>query len=194
MSDTRMTLPPPLDGDARFKALSQIALEAFDIDLAPLLVYLVDIVDESVLPYLAEQLSLTGDGWELSATELAQRAVVKAAIQIHQRKGTPWAVRQVFALLGLGEVEILEGRGGFVRDGTVRRDGYPVRSDRSVRWAEYRVRLDRLLTVQQANAARQLLAHVAPARCLLVDIDFSSAALIRNGFAVRDGSYSRGLL
>lgn len=189
-----MALPPPLAGDARFQVLSQIALEAFDVDLSPLLVYLVDTVDVSVLPHLAEQFSLVGDGWELAETESAQRDLVKAAIGIHLHKGTPWAVRQVFAVLGLGEVEILESRSGFQRDGTVCRDGYAVRGDRSVRWAEYRIRINRLLTVQQATLARTLLASVTPARCLLVDIDFSSAALIRNGFAVRDGSYSRGLV
>jgi hypothetical protein len=193
MADT-ITIPPALANDPRFSILAQIAIEAFQLDLTPLMVYLVDIVDVSVLPFLAEQFSLVGDGWELAATEAAQRALIKASIQIHQKKGTPWAIRQLFLLLGLGGVDIDEGRSGYVRDGSKRRDGFPVRGDRSLRWAEYRIRCYRLLTVEQATVARQMLANIAPARCFLFDIDFTAAALIRNGVARRDGSYTRGLV
>lgn len=192
MANATMPLPPALASDERFKVLGQIALEAFQIDLSSLLVYLVDNVDASVLPYLAEQFSLIGDGWELASTETAQRKMIKAAVEIHQHKGTPWAVKQVFVLLGLGDVDIDEGRSGYRRDGTMRRDGFPMRGERPAHWAEYRVRCHRLLSVHQAALARKLLANIAPARCQLIEIDFSSAALIRNGFARRDGSYTRG--
>jgi hypothetical protein len=192
MANAAMPLPPALASDARFKVLGQIALEAFQIDLSPLLVYLVDVVDASALPYLAEQFSLIGDGWELASTETAQRNMIKAAVEIHQHKGTPWAVKQVFVLLGLGDVDIDEGRSGYIRDGSMRRDGFAIRGERSAHWAEYRIRCYRLLTTQQAAMARALLANITPIRCQLVEIDFSSAALIRNGFAIRDGSYTRG--
>jgi phage tail P2-like protein len=194
MADTTIPLPPVLASDERFKVLGQIALEAFQIDISSLLVYLVDNVDASVLPYLAEQFSLIGDGWELASTETAQCNMIKAAVEIHQHKGTPWAIKQIFVLLGLGDAEIQEGRSGYRRDGTMHRDGFPVRGDHPLRWAEYRIRLNRLLTVQQAAMAKKLLANIAPARCQLVEINFSSAALIRNGFAVRDGSYTRGIV
>jgi phage tail P2-like protein len=193
MTDITFPLPPALATDPRFKVLAQIALEAFDIDLSPLLVYLIDTVDVSVLPYLAEQFSLIGDGWELATNEAAQRSMLKSAIEIHRYKGTPWAIKQVFISLGLGEVDIDEGRSGYRRDGAMKRDGFAVRGERSARWAEYRIRCHRLLSVQQAALARKLLASMAPARCLLVGIDFSDAALIRNGFARRDGTYTRGV-
>lgn len=187
-----MALPPALATDERFKILGQLAIEAFEIDLTPLLIYLADAVDVAVLPYLAEQFSLMGDGWELASTENAQRNMIKAAIAIHKHKGTPWAVKQVFVQLGLGEVDIEEGRSGYRRDGTMRRDGFVIRGERSAHWAEYRILCRSLLTVQQAAIARRLLENVAPARCALCEINFSSATLIRNGFAVRNGSYTRG--
>lgn len=192
-AEVDLPLPPVLASDPRFVAIVQAALSGLVVDLLPVLIYMVDVVDATALPYLAEQFSLHGDGWEVAATDAEQRALMKSAIRLHQHKGTVWSVRQVFRLLGLGEVVIQEGRAGYVRDGTMRRDGFAVRGERWERWAEYRIRLSRLLTIDQAQLARQLLANIAPARCALVEIDFSGAALIRNGFARRDGTYTRGI-
>lgn len=193
MADANLPLPPVLSTDARFKLLAQIALEAFQIDLSPLLVNLVDTVDASVLPYLAEQWSLMGDGWELAQNESARRKMLRTATQIHQRKGTPWAIRQMFALLGFGNIEIEEGRGGYRRDGTISRNsGWAVRGDASVRWAEYRIKVHKMLTLQQEDLLKRLLNNViAPARCCLVSIDYVPAMLVRDGTAKRDGTYRR---
>lgn len=188
-----LMLPPALAADPSMAALATIVNERLAaLPLSAVLVMLFDTVNASALPHLAEQFSLLVDGWELASTEVAQRKMIKAAVEIHRHKGTPWAVKQAFLLLGLGEVEIDEGRSGYRRDGTMRRDGFPMRGEHEAHWAEYRVRCHRQLTVQQAALARKLLANIAPARSELIEINFSSAALIRNGFAVRDGRYTRG--
>lgn len=187
-----LLLPPALAGDERFRTLGKLATRISETDLSPLLVYLVDTVNVTVLRSLAEQFSLIGDGWELAETELARRQLLKGAIELHRYKGTPWAVRQVFRMLDLGEIEIEEGRSGYCRDGTRRREGFAMRGERHDNWAWYRIKCHRQLTVQQAEAARRLLASIAPARCHLYEIDFTDAALIRNGFARRDGTYTRG--
>lgn len=193
MADANLTLPPALATDARFKLIAQIALEAFQIDLSPLLVNLVDSVDTSVLPYLAEQWSLLGDGFELAQNEAAQREMLRTATLIHQRKGTPWAIRQMFMLFGFGNIDIEEGRAGYRRDGTISRNsGWAVRGDASVRWAEYRIKVHKMLTVQQEDLLKRLLNSViAPARCCLVSIDYIPAMLVRDGKARRDGAYNR---
>lgn len=190
---TEPLLPPSLATDPRFAALESLTGRLSSLDLLPLLVYLVDVVDPSALPYLAEQFSLIGaDGWTLAETESARRALISSAIELHSHKGTPFAIREVFRLLGLGEVVIEEGRSGYCRDGTRTRDGFSMRGEKHDNWAEYRILTNRLLSVQQAEAARHMLAAFAPARCHLYEINFSDAALIRNGFARRDGTYSRG--
>lgn len=192
MSELR-DLPAVLRGDERFSALAELADKRFSaLDPESLLVWWPEKVDKSILLAMAEALSLLDDGWELAETETAQRDLIAGAIRLHRHKGTPAAIRDVFRMLGLGEVVIEEGRAGKRRDGTWRRDGYTVRGDASTRWAEYRIRASRLLTVKQAAAARRLLDSVAPARCHLYEINFSGAALIRNGFARRDGTYTRG--
>lgn len=185
-------LPSVIARDPRLKAIANLSERLGDLDVTQLMVYLISHVPKVALPFLAEQFSLIGDGWELATTEAAQRDMIKGALEIHRHKGTPWAVKQVFVLLGLGAVDIDEGRSGYRRDGSMRRDGFPVRGDRSAHWTEYRIRCHHLLSVQQARQARKLLASIAPARCQLIEINFSGAALARNGAARRDGSYTRG--
>ncbi|EBM5750142.1 phage tail protein I [Salmonella enterica] len=99
----KLLLPPPLASDERFSILANIAAERFaQIDLTALLVYLVDIVDASALPSLAEQFHVQGfEGWLFSANEQEKRELIKQAIELHKYKGTPWAVRRVLEILSL---------------------------------------------------------------------------------------------
>ncbi|HFY2924568.1 TPA: phage tail protein I [Salmonella enterica subsp. enterica serovar Typhimurium] len=99
----KLLLPPPLASDERFSILANIAAERFaQIDLTALLVYLVDIVDASALPSLAEQFHVQGlEGWLFAANEPEKRELIKQAIELHKYKGTPWAVRRVLEILSL---------------------------------------------------------------------------------------------
>ena len=51
------------------------------------MVYPVDIVDSSALPWLGEQFSLFGDGWELAESDDVRRALIKSAIELHPLQG-----------------------------------------------------------------------------------------------------------
>jgi hypothetical protein len=73
----------------------------------------------------------------------------------------------------------------------MRRDGFCLRGSRIP--YIYRVKVSAAISIAQANEIKSLLAETLPVRCQLFDIDFSSSALIRNGFAIRDGSYTRGI-
>ncbi len=143
-----------------------------------------------LLPWLAWARSV--EGFDAASSEERQRALIRQSVDIHKRKGTVAAVRDVFRALGLGEVTIEQGRSGYRRDGTRTRTAFNKRGVRADAWAEYRVICYSRLTVRQAAIARQMLASIAPARCHLFELDFSKAALVRNGLALRDGSYTRG--
>lgn len=186
-------LVPALRNDATMQAMESLIRRLLEQDAAAVVVMDVDNLPASAIQHMAEQLSILDEpAWELAETDSARRNLLKRAFELHRFKGTLYAVRLVFSMLGLGDVQILEGRGGKIRDGTYIRNGYVVRGDASEQWAVYRVICSRLLTLQQAAVARRMLAYIAPARCALYDIDFSGAALIRNGYAKRDGTYSRG--
>lgn len=185
-------LPPSLAGDPRFAALESLTGRLSSLDLLPLLVYLIDTVDASALSWLAEQFSLLGaDGWSLAESEEARRNLIKSAIELHRYKGTPWAIREVIRRLGFGEVEIIEGLAGRVRDGSIRRDGLYVHGDASA-WAQYRVVLQRPITNDQAHELRKTLDAFAPVRCHLASLEYQAVAHRHNGVIRRDGQYNRG--
>lgn len=60
-----------------------------------------------LLPWLAWALSV--DDWDPTWPEATQREAIAESIEIHRRKGTPWAVKQSLVRLGFRNVEILEG-------------------------------------------------------------------------------------
>ena len=71
---------------------------------------LVELLDDAFIPLLAEKWSVTGyDGEFLAESDGSKRELIKAAIELHRYKGTPWAIREVLRRLGFGEVEIDEG-------------------------------------------------------------------------------------
>lgn len=187
-------LPPALASDERFSTLLEITQEEFArLDLAAMAVYLVDQVKASMLPVLADQFSLLDEAaWQLAESEDARRHLVKNAIHLHRAKGTPWAIREVFRLLGFGDVKLQEGLAGIRHNGEARRDGYYVHGDPKA-WPVYRViLLERAITNDQAALLRRLLLSIAPARCRLASLEYQSVPIRHNGSANRDGQYNHG--
>ncbi len=96
-----LPLPPVLAGDERFQTLGKLTARISDIDRSPVLVYLVDQVNASALPHLAEQLHLLGEGWQFARDDDERRKLLKRAVELHRYKGTPWAIQQVLETLAL---------------------------------------------------------------------------------------------
>jgi phage tail P2-like protein len=94
-------LPGPLASDARCIALENGAARLSNIDISPLLVYLIDIVDPSALPHLAWQFNMLDDPlWLAAAGNDAKRNIIKNAIKIWRYRGTPWAVETALTFAG----------------------------------------------------------------------------------------------
>ncbi|HDS5472730.1 TPA: phage tail protein I [Escherichia coli] len=186
-----LQLPPPLEGDISLRTLGRLAGRLDNIDLSVLMVFLVDIVDSSALPWLGEQFSLSGDGWELAESDDVRRMLIKAAIELHRYKGTPWSIREVIRRFGFGEVDLIEGTGRLSYDGNRSYNGLFVHGDAAA-WAVYRVILKQPITNDQAAMLRQTLAAFAPARCHLASLEYQSVAICYNNTAIHDGSYNHG--
>lgn len=186
-----LQLPPPLEGDISLRTLGRLAGRLDNIDLSVLMVFLVDIVDSSALPWLGEQFSLSGDGWGLAESDDVRRMLIKAAIELHRYKGTPWSIREVIRRFGFGEVDLIEGTGRLSYDGNRSYNGLFVHGDAAA-WAVYRVILKQPITNDQAAMLRQTLAAFAPARCHLASLEYQSVAIRYNNTAIHDGSYNHG--
>ncbi|WP_321815691.1 MULTISPECIES: phage tail protein I [unclassified Paraburkholderia] len=143
-----------------------------------------------LLPYLAAEVSV--DGWELAESDEARRALIKGAIQLHQKRGTPWAVREVIRRLGFGEVEIIEGRHVRRRDGSARYNGDHAHGRENGQWAQYIVKLAQVITRDQGDTLKAVLERYAPKRSELYRLDYTAAPLRRNGVGRYDGQFTRG--
>jgi phage tail P2-like protein len=142
------------------------------------------------LPWLSWTLSV--EAWHEAKSDDARRALILNSIEIHRRKGTPWAIRLLIRSLGFGEVDILERVGGRTHNGTIRRDGVYPHAPLATTWATYMVSFQRPITNAQAERLRKLLPSVAPARCHLVALRYAAVANSHNGATRRDGAYNHG--
>lgn len=144
-----------------------------------------------LLPYLAIALSVDewNDGWGVDK----KRAVIKESRYIHQHKGTLAAIRRALTAIGQPDATIIE-RGDYVfRDGTRTRDATHQRRGQGG-WATYRIILSRPATVDLAYQIKRLLAAVQRNCITLTAIDYRQAALRRNGVAIRDAAWTRGVV
>lgn len=188
----KLTYADLIERDQRFRALANLGLRLDLVDATRLIPRLIQLVAAGHLNLLAESRSIWGiDGYWLAESDQARRNLIKGAYDLHQRKGTPWAIREIVKRLGFGTVEIIEGLNNRFHNGAISRNGHYRHGDPHA-WAHYRVILSMPITNDQAVLLRQTLRSFAPARCVLASLDFTRAALRHNGRAVRDGLFNRG--
>ncbi|MGG6295309.1 phage tail protein [Leptolyngbya sp. AN02str] len=183
-------LPPPIAMDGRSRAFEQIAQRLKDIDLSALQVYDIDTVDSSALIHLAEQFNVLGlRGWNLALTDADRRLLLKEAIALHKRAGTPYAIRRSLALVGFGDAVVNENpihyANGqtFVEDGSVSlADG---QSDADGRlWDAFQIDLDpdvRDPSPEEVNLIIRLVMEWKNARTKLIGINILRLILPANG-------------
>ncbi len=133
------------------------------IELENLLVYIIDTVPASALPYLARQFDIDGFyGYRLASTEQQKRAVIKQAIEIKRYAGTVWAIKQAMLSVGYTDAVITEG----IDTG-----------DPATDWARFRIDTEIGDTVSidgisQSNLAK-LIREYKPARSKLEGIGYT---------------------
>lgn len=112
MSQTNQNiLPDSIAGVPHIKAFDMVAFDRFNaIEIQNLLVYIVDTVSASALPYLANQFDIEGfAGYKLATTDLQRREVIKQAVELKRYSGTVWAIKQAMLLVGYTGAVIVEG-------------------------------------------------------------------------------------
>lgn len=135
-------------------------------DLTDFLVYLVDSCASSILPYLADQFNVDGlRGFRVAQTEAEQRELIKSAIAIHKRIGTPWAIKEACRTVGFPIVILEEGVPEFV-GGTMQPED----------WARFAVYVStddsRPVTAEMMQQIRAFINIYKPERCHLQRFGF----------------------
>lgn len=145
----------------------------------------------NMLPMLAWSYSI--EDWDPQWSTEQKRLAVEASPEIHRHKGTPAAIKYALEVRGHPDAILIE-RADYVRhDGTATRNGYRRRGG-PTQWATYRVILQRPITIDQSASITAMLATVTRNCCHLVALDYTRAALRHNGFALRNGQYTRGII
>lgn len=145
----------------------------------------------SMLPMLAWASSI--EDWDPQWSVEQQRAAIAAAADIHRHKGTPAAIKLALEVRGHPDAILVERADCVRHDGTATRNGYHRRGG-PTQWATYRVILQRPITLDQAASITAMLDSVKRNCCHLVALDYTRAALRHNGYASRDGQYTRGII
>lgn len=168
MSDASQLLPPnrtPLESAlaqaAGFAVVPRVIATLWDADACP----------APLLPWLAWALSV--DEWDDGWSETQQRATIKGSIALHRRKGTPWAVRQALARIGLTLTELVESPDG-------------------AHWAEFDLDItveDRPITEALHAQLLRMLAAYKPARSHLryLLVALGTTATVHAGCVVLSG-------
>ncbi len=79
---------------------TEVSNQFDNIDLSPMMVY-IDTVDESALPWLAEQFDVEGfKGFDLCQTTEQKRAIIRNAINLHKIIGTVAGIKQACSIIG----------------------------------------------------------------------------------------------
>ncbi|HFB7677646.1 TPA: phage tail protein [Neisseria gonorrhoeae] len=150
-------------------------------------------LDPGFLPFHAFARSIgTEEGWDFAETDEARRNLIAGFAEIHARKGTPYAIRALFPILRLGEIQIIERDGEFKWDGSVLFDGRRTFGRRKGDWAEYRIVLTRPVSIRQTARIRAMLAEIAPLRCELTALDYRNHPHRWNGKIRFNGEYGFG--
>lgn len=93
---------------AAFDAVASSRMSSMELE--NVLVYVIDTVPSSALPYLARQFDIEGfSGYRLATTDEQKRAVIKQAIELKRYAGTVWSIKQAMLSVGYVNSVITEG-------------------------------------------------------------------------------------
>ncbi len=123
------------------QAFDDMAALRFDaIGLEKILVYMIDTVEASALPFLADQFNVLGlKGWNIAKTDADKRALIKSAVELRRYVGTPYGIRRALQSVGYAGADFEEGVTALY-DGEFNFDGLITYG--SGTWANFRVIAD----------------------------------------------------
>ncbi len=177
MADSRLI--PAGIRDASTLAFNELIDRLGVVPLDQLLVYLVDNISAEALPHLAEQFHITGlEGWTLCDTEADKRRLIKRAVWLHRKKGTPWAVKEGLRSVGFGGALIDEQIQSLRYDGTQVFSG-DEEYGAGANWARFNINLDlgenRGVSATETALIRAVVDEWKNVRSHLAAIVFSAA-------------------
>lgn len=186
-----MTLLPASVADERFLIIEQIIERLQALNHESLLkIYYPQIVDQSALVHLAQQLNVAGiRGWDLANTEARQRTLIENAIELNRRAGTAYAILTAMDSVGYPGATITENP-SLIYDGTWDYTG--TEQYMGIRAAGFIVLLDPDRSEVSSDRISLLIAMINEwknARSVLLDLRIGDISLLSN-LLQYDGTWS----
>ena len=135
-----------------------------------------DTCPAALLPYLACAMSVAGTAVDFSETQL--RTLIRDSYELHIRKGTIQALKDVIASLGY--------RLNRIEEGVASSPAVPATD-----WARYRLVMDSALSIANGRALEKLIEGAAPVSRELVEITYDQANAY-DGTLRYDGTHAYG--
>lgn len=184
-------LPP--SATAQERALANTIGRISDVPVPLRTLNNADTLALEILPWLAWSRAV--NEWDSKWSEATKRAVIKASIPLHRKKGTIYSIRLALSSAGYPDAQILEGDASNNYDGLVTHNGMAsYGTPNGFNWAYYRVRLGHPISNLQAEQVKRILRNTAPARCVLAALEFSAVAASYDGTMTYNGAYNYGIV
>lgn len=168
MSDTLLPASVRANHIVAIDLLMKQRLDAIPLDA--LLVYMIDVVDESALYWLATQFDVLGyNGWKLADTVDKKRSLIRRAIELHRFKGTIWSIKEALRSVGYPDATITE---------------------HVTHWAGFTIQLnigDQAINADQINEAVAMINAYKNVRSHLMGVEFK--VVLDDAITLKDGSY-----
>lgn len=170
--------------------LEQVINVAFDTTMQIATLWNPDTCPLHLLPWLASAMSV--DFWDEKWSEETKRRVIRASVEVHRNKGTVGSIKRALWAAGYGKIEVIERYGWETYNGAYKYDGSIAYAAPDL-WFEYRIKLTRPITIEQAAQVREILSTVAPVRCRLKALEFPEALNIYDNSIRYNGIYTHGV-
>ena len=182
-------LPPSATTEEAAQEQTMARIGEVPVEIRP--IWDPDTCPADLLPWLAWSLSV--DEWDENWAEEQKRESIKSSFYVHSHKGTVSSIRRVLKSAGYGDVEIVEGRNANLYDGNTQYHGGEVHGGPADSWAEYRVFVQRPISIAQSIQIRRLLALTAPVRSHLAGLHFTEATNLYNNEITYNGEFTHGV-
>jgi len=172
MVSTAAILPPVLR-DQRGLAFAAAVDAAIDIDTWLACPLAVEHAPDVVLWELARQFDIAGPLYQAMATRTQKERLVRSALRLQRKRGTPWSVEEVMRLLGFTDAKVLDRTNILLYDGEAIHDGTYVFNAYFSHWNQYIIRLcldanSRAFTEFDREQATLIAADWSPLRSELI--------------------------
>ena len=170
-----MPIASVLSGDPRWTGLMRATEEVLEsLPLQNVLVYYTDTVSEKILDELAIQFDMLDyKGWAFADTIEKKRELIRFAIELRQKKGTPWSIKKALSIAGFDNIEIQKAS-GILYDGTTVYNGNE--NYGSGFWANFLVKITMptgySVNVSDIQLVTKIVNQYKPHRSVLIGINW----------------------